>query len=178
MTRNALETFAESVRRDWGPISSEVVAAAHRHLEQLLRTGPGEEWLRSLHRDAPANRELYRDSEHGFVLLAHTEAQDLYRPPHDHGRNWVVYGVQKGISEMTTYGRVMGPDGTVRLIKRGSTLVSPGQAQVYLPGDIHDTRCISGPALLYRFTERDLREDNHDHRITRFVERDGNWVSP
>ena len=38
---------------------------------------------------------------------------------------------------------------------------------VYLPGDIHDTRCVTGPALLFRFTERDLkREDKEERRVT------------
>jgi len=179
LIKDSLEAFAQGVRSDWGPISTQVVAAAHWHLEQLLQAAPSEEWLASLHRDEHANRELYRDAEHGFVLLAHTEAKGLYRPPHDHGRSWVVYGVQKGVSEMTTYARVEDPDGTERLVKRGSTLVGRGQVQVYLPGDIHDTRCVDGPALLYRFTERDLKkEDKEDHKITRFIERDGNWVAP
>ena len=179
MTKNSLQTFAQGVRSDWGPISTRVVAATHRHLERLLQADPSEEWLASLHGDEPANRELYRDSEFGFVLLAHTEAKGLYRPPHDHGRGWVVYGVQKGVSEMTTYARFKDNDGMVRLVKRGSTLVRPGQVQVYLPGDIHDTRCVDGPALLYRFTERDLKKaDRESHAVTRFVERDGNWVTP
>jgi hypothetical protein len=56
-------------------------------------------------------------------------------------------------------------------------LVCPGQVQVYLPGDIHDTRCLSGPALLFRFTERDLKkEDKVEHRVMRYVERDGAWT--
>jgi len=55
--------------------------------------------------------------------------------------------------------------------------VKPGQAQVYLPGDIHDTLCVSGPALLFRFTERDLKkEDAVDKKVTRYVQRDGLWV--
>ena len=59
-----------------------------------------------------------------------------------------------------------------------STLVRAGEAQVYLPGDIHDTLCVSGPALLFRFTERDLKkEDKEEHRVIRYVERDGGWIS-
>jgi hypothetical protein len=78
---------------------------------------------------------------------------------------------------MSTYGRVQDPDGSVRLVKRGSTLVRPGQVQVYLPGDIHDTRCVRGPALLFRFTERDLKiEDQQEHRVIRYVERNGAWT--
>ncbi len=41
---------------------------------------------------------------------------------------------------MGTYARLEEPDGSVRLVKRGSTRVRPGQVQVYLPGDIHDTQ--------------------------------------
>lgn len=130
-----------------------------------------------MHRDAPENEELYRDPVHGFVLLAHTEQAGLYRPPHDHGRGWVIYAVQRGEIEMATYARIQEPDGSFRLVQRNATRVRPGQTQVYLPGDIHDTRCMAGPALLFRFTERDLKkEDKVEHRVTRYAERDGRWT--
>ena len=78
---------------------------------------------------------------------------------------------------MVTYARIEAPDGGLKLVKLDSTLVRPGQVQVYLPGDIHDTRCISGPALLFRFTEHDLKqEDKEEHRVTRYVEREGVWT--
>ena len=64
-------------------------------------------------------------------------------PRHDHGRGWVIYAMQQGEIEMGTYARVEDPDGQVRLVKRDSTLVRAGQVQVYLPGDIHDTRCMT-----------------------------------
>ncbi|MEO8144099.1 MAG: hypothetical protein ABI654_07780 [Betaproteobacteria bacterium] len=113
------------------------------------------------------------------MLLAHTETAGLYRPPHDHGRAWVIYAVQRGEVEMGTYARLQEPDGRVRLVKRDATLVRAGQVQVYLPRDIHDTRCISGSALLFRFTERDLKqEDREEHRVTRYVEQDGAWTDP
>lgn len=80
---------------------------------------------------------------------------------------------------MGTYGRAASPAGEARLVKRNTTLVKPGQAQVYLPGDIHDTLCVSGPALLFRFTERDLKaEDLVAHQITRYVQRDCLWCEP
>ena len=177
MARNAFETSIEGIKSAWGPISTEVVAACRGYLEDLLRAPATEDWLAALHKQAPANKELYRDPTHGFVLLAHTEPAGLYRPPHDHGRGWVIYAIQRGEIEMGTYGRLEAPDGSVRLVKRGSTRVQPGQVQVYLPGDIHDTLCMTGPALLFRFTERDLkREDNEEHRVTRYVERDGAWT--
>jgi hypothetical protein len=177
MTKNSLERFGQSTSADWGPLSSEVVAAAARHLQQLLRATETEGWLAALHQKASPSEELYRDPAHGFVLLAHVEILGLYRPPHDHGRGWVIYGVLHGESEMSTYARVQ--NGATRLVKRSSTLVRAGQVQVYLPGDIHDTRCLRGPALIYRLTERDLKkEDRQEHRITRYIESNGDWVAP
>jgi hypothetical protein len=177
MARNTFDTSIDGIKSVWGPLSTEVVAACRGHLEGLLKASATEAWLAALHREAPASQELYRDPVHGFVLLAHTETAGLYRPPHDHGRGWVIYALQQGEIEMGTYARIEGRDGSVRLVKRNSTLVRPGQVQVYLPGDIHDTRCITGPALLFRFTERDLKkEDQEEHRVTRYVERDGVWT--
>ena len=174
---SSFDTSIEGIKSAWGPLSTEVVAACREHLEDLLKASPTEEWLAALHREAPASKELYRDPTHGFVLLAHTEPEGLYRPPHDHGRAWVIYALQQGEIEMGTYARLEDPDGSVRLVKRGSTRVRPGQVQVYLPGDIHDTRCMTGPALLFRFTERDLKkEDQEEHRVMRYVERDGVWT--
>ena len=177
MARNTLEKSMVGIQSVWGPLSSDLVAACRTHLEALVQAPTSESWLAALHRDAPANRELYRDPTHGFVLLAHTETAGLYRPPHDHGRGWVLYAMQQGEIEMGTYARTEAPDGSVRLVKRGSGVMRPGQVQVYLPGDIHDTRCIAGPALLFRFTERDLkREDQDEHRVTRYVECGGAWT--
>lgn len=158
---NTLETSIKAISTAWGPLSTAT-----------------EDWLSALHREAPANRELYRDPQHGFVLLAHSEYAGLYRAPHDHGRGWVIYAIQQGEIEMGTYARITNPDGSTKLVKRNSTVVRPGQLQVYLPGDIHDTRCLTGPALLLRFTERDLRkEDKEEHQVTRYVEQNGIWTT-
>lgn len=177
MGQSTLETSMARMSAIWGPLTSELVATARDQIEALAQASPEEPWLAELHRDQPASRELYRDVESGFVLLAHFEQAALYRPPHDHGRSWVIYAVQEGESEMGSYARVEDGAGQTRLVKRNATLVGPGQAQVYLPGDIHDTLCVSGPALLFRFTERDLKkEDAVDKRVTRYVQRDGIWV--
>jgi hypothetical protein len=83
--------------------------------------------------------------------------------------------IQQGEIEMGTYARMV-RTGWQRfeLVKRDSTLATcrPGP-KVYLPGDIHDTRCMKpDPALLFRFTERDLKkEDKEEHRVTRYVAR-------
>jgi hypothetical protein len=174
---SAFDTSIAGIQSAWGPLSTELVAACRGHLENLLQAPATEDWLAALHKEAPANQELYRDPTHGFVLLAHTEPEGLYRPPHDHGRGWVIYALQQGEIEMCTYARLQEPDGKVRLVKRDTTRVKPGQVQVYLPGDIHDTHCLSGPALLFRFTERDLKkEDQEEHQVTRYVERHGVWT--
>lgn len=177
MSASSLRNFIEGIRRAWGPLTSELVAASRAHAEQLVRASPVEPWLAELLRDRPANEELYRDPDHGFILLAHTELGGLYRPPHDHGRSWVIYAVQNGEIEMGAYGRVCDPETGVRLVQRESTIVRPGDVRVYLPGDIHDTRCLTESALLYRFTERDLRiEDRQEHRLTRYQQRNGVWT--
>ena len=177
MAKNSLDKFVEGVGQIWGPLTSEVIAGCRQHMEELVKAPITEDWLAALHREAPTYKEIYRDPTHGFTLLAHTEDAGLYRPPHDHGRGWVIYAIQQGEIEMGTYARIEAPDGSVKLVKRDSTLVRPGRVQVYLPGDIHDTQCISGPALLFRFTERDLKkEDKEEHRVTRYVERDGVWT--
>ncbi|MEO6185266.1 MAG: hypothetical protein ABIP38_02470 [Steroidobacteraceae bacterium] len=178
MASDTLAASVDAISSAWGPLSTEVVDACQRHLANLLKAPETEEWLSVLHKDAPASRQLHRDPQHGFVLLAHTEHAGLYRPPHDHGRSWVIYAVQQGEIEMGTYGRIENPDGSLMLVKRNSTVVRPGQVQLYLPGDIHDTRCLTQTALLFRFTERDLqKEDKEEHRVTRYVQRNGHWTT-
>jgi hypothetical protein len=78
---------------------------------------------------------------------------------------------------MATYKRAQGMDGRVQLVKRDATLVRAGQVKVFLPGDIHDTLCVTGPALLFRLTDRDLKkEDKEERRVTRYMARDGVWT--
>lgn len=177
MNHDALTTFIEKTRAAFGPLTSELVAAVRAQLEALAKAPSSERWLQTLHAEAPASQELYRDGSHGFLLLAHSEPTDLYRPPHDHGRGWVIYALQRGEMEIGTYSRVEDANGRVRLVKRDATLLREGEARVYLPGDIHDTLCTRGPSLLFRFTERDLKkEDQEAHRVTRYVARDGVWT--
>jgi hypothetical protein len=176
MTRNSLERFIKGVRTAWAPLTSELVTNCCASIEQLLKAPAIEGWLAELQRDLPESKELYRDPEHGFVLLAHAETKGLYRAPHDHGRGWVIYAVQQGEMEVGTYARVQAPDGSVRLVRREAYRVGPGEARVYLPGDIHDTQCTADAVLYYRFTERDLKKEREEHRMTQYVKRDGVWT--
>lgn len=170
--KNSLQRFTESASTTWGPLTSDLVAGLRRQIEQLLEAPDAEDWLAALHEEAAESRELYRDPDHGFLLLAHTESPGLYRPPHDHGRGWVIYAVQRGETEMGTYARVHDARGNMQLVKRDSRVLRAGQIGVYLPGDIHDTRCTAGPLLLYRFTSCDLKKEN----VTRYAQRDGAWT--
>jgi hypothetical protein len=177
MTTGSVDICMENIRSAWGPLTSDMAAGCRKNLHALLKTPADEPWLAALHRNAPASQELYRDPADGFVLLAHTEYTGLYRPPHDHGRGWVIYAVQQGEIEMDSYARVEEPDGTVRLVKRDATIVRAGETKLYLPGDIHDTLCVNGPALLFRFTERDLKVEDREHRLTRYANQDGVWTA-
>jgi quercetin dioxygenase-like cupin family protein len=85
-------------------------------------------------------------------------------PPHDHGRGWVIYAVQRGEMEMSTYRRVHDLRGNAHIVKRESFVLRPGDVRVFLPGDIHDTRCTAGPLTLFRFTSRDFKKEE----VTRY----------
>ncbi len=172
MKKSSLQRFTEGASAGWGPLTSELVASIRRQMEELLEAPPTEDWLSALHEEAAESRELYRDPARGFLLLAHTESTGLYRPPHDHGRGWVIYAVQRGETEMGTYARVHDAQGKMHLVKRDSSVIRPGEIRVYLPGDIHDTRCTAGPLLLYRFTSCDLKKEN----VTRYAQRNGVWT--
>jgi len=177
VTHNSLERFVTAVRADWGPISTTLVSRCRAHLDALTASAESEGWLASLLGERPATRELHREPE-SFMLLAHAERHGLYRPPHDHGRAWVVYAVQSGALEVGTYVRVADPRGD-RLVRRETVVLRPGEARAYLPGDVHDTRCLTDDAMVFRFTERDLRhEDQVERQVTRFVERGGEWFAP
>jgi hypothetical protein len=127
MSKNSLETFVEGVRLAWGPLTTELVADCRDRIEALLKAPVTEAWLAELQRDLPEGKELYRDPVHGFVLLAHAESLERYRPPHDHGRGCVIYAVQQGEMEVGTYIRVQEPDGRVRLVRGRRTWCVPAR---------------------------------------------------
>lgn len=166
MAEDSLQKFTKAVSSTWGPLTSELVASSRHHVAQLLEAPASEAWLAALHADAPESKELYRSAAHEFLLLAHTEQAGSYRPPHDHGRGWVVYAVQRGEMEMATYRRVHDLRGNAHLVKRESFVLRPGDVRVFLPGDIHDTRCTAGPLTLFRFTSRDFKKEE----VTRYPE--------
>ncbi len=163
---DSMRAFTEAVSTAWGPLTSELVATARQSMARLLAAPPSAAWLAALVRDAPESTELYRDAAHDFVLLAHTEQTGLYRPPHDHGRGWVIYAIVRGEMQMSTYRRVHDLRGNARLVERESFPLRSGDIRVFLPGDIHDTRCTAGPLTLLRLTSRDFKRED----VTRYAE--------
>lgn len=163
METNSLKHFITEVRKNWGPLNSDRICAIQNLLAKLAKASPSEPWLADLLSNPKDSVELHRDLDHGFMLLAHTEKKDLYRRPHNHGDGWVMYVVQSGEMVMSTYKEV-----ATDLVQREQYPVLPGQVKVYLPGDIHDTKCISDSVLMFRFTSCDLKNEMQNGRMKRF----------
>lgn len=69
----------------------------------------------------------------GLTILTHNHDEKTWSPPHDHGSEWVIYGVLDGVTTMTDFieqepGKIM--------LKAQYSLV-PGQWALYNVGDIH-----------------------------------------
>lgn len=169
MTKNSLETFIHGARAAWGPLTTAMIARSRQLLEELARAPETEPWLAALLCDPPVDGELYRDPAHGFLLLTHAEREGRYRVPHDHGSGWVIYAVQHGEMEMGSYARVIDANGAAHVVQRDVSRVRAGECRVYLPGDIHDTRCVSSDVLMLRLTSCDLKVEDREGRMTRYV---------
>lgn len=167
MKKDSLTKFIEEIRKIWGPLDSKLVMKTQALLEDLVHAPISEPWLAALPEDLDESRELYRDAKHGFILLAHTENEGLYRQPHDHGNGWVIYAVQRGEMEMGTYGRTE-RQGNVEIVQREKYRMTAGESRVYLPGDIHDTKCVSSSILMLRLTSCDLKTELQEKRMHRY----------
>jgi len=163
MKQDSLSKFIESIKQVWGPLNSDLIGKSQALLEELANASSSEPWLQELS-PLHESRELYRDPS-GFILLAHTEKKGLYRNPHDHGNGWVIYNVQNGEMEMATYGLTKDAG---RLIRREAYRVKQGESRVYLPGDIHDTKCISDSVLMLRLTSCDLEIEKEKGRMKKY----------
>lgn len=169
MEQDSLSKFINNIRQAWEPLNSDLVTKSRFLLEQLASAPSTESWLAGL-QGSDKSRELYRDPKHGFILLAHSESEGLYRAPHDHGNGWVIYAVQRGQMEMRTYGRIQDQQGKTTLVRQDKYLISRGEARVYLPGDIHDTRCMSDSVLMLRLTSCDLKTEKLEGRMHQYDE--------
>lgn len=150
------DTLITTIRQVWGPLGAPLITACQRLMQ---------EWV-SAPDSTPSQANLgepYRDPEHGFLLLAHVVKQGMYRAPHDHGKGWVIYAVQHGEMHLSTYAKV---EPQTQLVHMSSDTLRAGECRVYLPGDIHDTRCISESAVLWRLTSCDVSQELESGRMT------------
>ena len=92
----------------------------------------------------------YGHPEGGFLLMCSVQRPGQNNLPHDHGTTWVVYGVYKGDIEQTKW-RWSYPesDRTSPEIKPlESWIQGPGDIAFFLPGEIHNTRCVADDRAL------------------------------
>ena len=157
---NSLQSYIEEIRALWGNGKDPQLPFKVKALMEKLfaTTSEDEPWMAELLREGKPSKELYRDPEHGFIQMGHVHKQGHGNLPHDHGPCWVVYGSYQGVTEITTYRRTDDgkEPGRATLEKKDLHRLSPGVVQPYLPGDIHSTHAVEGPALVFRFLSYDL----------------------
>jgi hypothetical protein len=127
-------------------------------MERMIAAAGQEPWFDRLVAEAHPGRELYRDPQHGFILMGHVHPANHQNQPHDHGPYWVVYGVGKGEVEITTYRRTDNASvpGRATLEKEHAARFIPGTVRPYLIGDIHSTRALAPGSVVFRFLSGDI----------------------
>lgn len=85
---------------------------------------------------------LYQDPARRWIVTASTSRDGLYRPPHDHGPTWAVYGVYSGEIQMNRYRRVddRRTEGYAELETVAEFVARPGMVDPIVPGGIHELR--------------------------------------
>lgn len=166
---NSLDNFIKETKAHWTGLNTETITKVRQLLIDLTKASAEEAWLKEIVSQRPAAKELYRDPDYGFILLAHAEHYGMYRSPHNHGAGWVFYAVRSGEMEMATYKQITTAKGTTHLVSRGTELMKAGDCKVFLPGDIHDTRCQSDDFIQYRLTSSDFKQEIKSGRMIRFV---------
>ena len=159
---NSLERYIQEIRSIWGDGKDPQLPFKVKALMEKLfaTTIPDEPWMAELIRERRPARELYRDPKHGFIQMGHVHEQGRRNTPHDHGPCWVVYGSYRGVTDITTYRRTddASEPGTAGLEVKEVHRLSPGVVYPYLPGDIHSTDAVEGPAVVFRFLSYDLEK--------------------
>lgn len=154
-----LTKYITKIVAAWNSSPDSLVSECHKIIDLITADFSLKHWVSELLKEKE-NVELYRDEKHGFVLTAYEEKFGQYRVPHNHGNGWVIYSVISGEMEMGSYDQNIYLLGQERLHSTDST--------VYLPGDIHDTRCLSQNVIILRFTSCDLKVEEKEGRMKRF----------
>lgn len=157
---STLDQFIGEVRKTWGDGNDAALPFRVKTLlERFITASVDEAWVAQLIHQALPGRELYRDPDHGFILMGHVHRGGHQTSLHDHGPCWVIYGVGRGEIEIPTYRRTDDGHnpGTATLKEEERTRLTAGVVKAYLPGDIHATRAIDPTAsLVFRFLSADL----------------------
>lgn len=157
---NTFDQYIAEIRSIWGDGKDPELAFKVTALMEKLfaSTSPDDPWMAEIIRDSKPSRELWRDPAFGFIQMGHVHKQGHGNQPHDHGPCWVVYGSYSGVTEITKYKRTDdgSQPGVATLEKERLDRLSPGVVQPYLPGDIHSTNAVQGPAIVFRFLSYDL----------------------
>jgi hypothetical protein len=156
--------YLRSIRSVWGDGSDPSLPIKVKGLmEKLLSSaGPdGHWWLEEMIRKREVAKELYRDSDYGFIQMGHVDQKGHHIRPHDHGPCWVVYGCIRGVTDITLYRRMRdegGNESGAMLEKKALHHLTPGVAYSYLPGEIHSTTATESPTVVFRFLSADLQK--------------------
>ena len=157
--------------------SKDPVFQAHtiaERMRRLLATG----WPQSSGKLGKDNGMvvLHADAEHGhpgpgFMVLAYRQGPSPVKTPspHDHGTCFVVYGVASGSNTQTRYHWSHEGDSTeLPVLEQGQEIIQmPGDADYFLPGEIHSTQGSTDEETIYvRVTSEDLDKVwRHRYRV-------------
>jgi len=159
---NSFDRYIGEIRAVWGDGKEPQLPFKIKSLmeKMLASTSPDDPWMAQLLKEGKPSRELYRDPDHGFIQMGHVHKQGHGNTPHDHGPCWVVYGSYSGRTEITLYRRTDDgkEPGRASLEKKDLQHLSPGVVYPYLPGQIHSTHAVEGPAVVFRFLSYDLEK--------------------
>jgi predicted metal-dependent enzyme (double-stranded beta helix superfamily) len=175
MSNNALNKFTTELSSVWGPLSSSLTLKSKQLLTELTQNCLEEPWMQALITNKKPYHEVYRNEEHGFILMGHVEQKGDISPPHDHGNGWVLYSTVQGQVEMGIFHKVIKSDGQLSVIQKDSYMLEPGQCSIYLPGDIHDTTSLEDNTVMLRLTSCDFFKEVEEGRLVRFTNNDEKW---
>lgn len=154
----SFKEFAREVRSLWGDGNDpELPFKVKGLMETLLsRASPQEPWIAKLIQEALPAKDLYRDKDHGFILMGHVQPKGHHNTPHDHGPCWVVYGVYHGAADVTTYQRRDdGKSGRAILEIKELNRLTPEVVVACPPREIHSV-FVTEPSVVLRFLSADL----------------------
>lgn len=168
MISKSLIDFKEAVSSIWGPLNSELTFKCKLLMKDLINNCKDEDWVKVLIDQKDPNKELLRSEDHGFILMSHLETVGDISPPHDHGKGWVIYATLTGRVEMGHFNLIQTLDNRELLVQKDQFVLEAGECNVYLPGDIHDTRSIVADTLMLRLTSCDFNKEVEEGRLKRY----------